>query len=97
MKDTIKNSIIGAFAIFGFITLISSYTENKELSSSVVIDNSNFEMHKLENNTLMIFNKQNGEVSYDNTKESFMSEDVIVSGSVSVLQPAGIAWRIREY
>ena len=24
MKDTIKNSIIGAFAIFGFITLISS-------------------------------------------------------------------------
>ena len=24
MKDTIKNLIIGAFAIFGFITLISS-------------------------------------------------------------------------
>ena len=24
MKDTIKNSIIGVFAIFGFITLISS-------------------------------------------------------------------------
>ncbi|MDC6470762.1 hypothetical protein PQZ52_02200 [Flavobacteriales bacterium] len=24
MKDTIKNSIIGAFAIFGFVALISS-------------------------------------------------------------------------
>ena len=28
MKDTIKNSIIGAFAIFGFITLISSSNIN---------------------------------------------------------------------
>jgi hypothetical protein len=27
MKDTIKNSIIGAFAIFGFVALISSYSE----------------------------------------------------------------------
>ena len=97
MKDTIKNSIIGAFAIFGFITLISSYTENKELSSSVVIDNSNFEMHKLENNTLMIFNKQNGEVSYDKTKESFMSEDVEVSGSIQVYSRDGDRWRTVDY
>ena len=74
MKDTIKNSIIGAFAIFGFITLISSYTENKELSSSVVIDNSNFEMHKLKNNTLMIFNKQNGEVSYKEVEGNYVNE-----------------------
>tara|TARA_R110001599_G_scaffold342070_1_gene563477 strand:- start:319 stop:606 length:288 start_codon:yes stop_codon:yes gene_type:complete len=95
MKDTIKNSIIGAFAIFGFITLISSYTENKELSSSVVIDNSNFEMHKLENNTLMIFNKQNGEVSYDKTKESFMYEDVKVSGKLGIYQTDSY-WAVRE-
>ena len=95
MKDTIKNSIIGAFAIFGFITLISSYTENKELSSSVVIDNSNFEMHKLENNTFMIFNKQNGEVSYDKTKDSFMGEDVYISGELGIRQ-ADSYWAVRE-
>ena len=95
MKDTIKNSIIGAFAIFGFISLISSYTENKELSSSVVIDNSNFEMHKLENNTLMIFNKQNGEVSYDKTKESFMTEYVEVSGTLRISQSG--SWDIITY
>ena len=95
MKDTIKNSIIGAFAIFGFITLISSYTENKELSSSVVIDNSNFEMHKLENNTFMIFNKQNGEVSYDKTKDSFMGEDVYISGELGIRQ-ADSYWAVHE-
>ena len=95
MKDTIKNSIIGAFAIFGFISLISSYTENKELSSSVIIDNSNFELHKLENNTLMIFNKQNGEVSYDKTKESFMTENVDISGSLYIKQDG--SWNIGTY
>ena len=84
MKDTIKNSIIGAFAIFGFISLISSYTKNKELSSSVVIDNSNFEMHKLENNTLMIFDKQNGIVSYEKITENYLSEYVEISGKIQV-------------
>ena len=29
MKDTIKNSIIGAFAIFGLVTLISSSNNAK--------------------------------------------------------------------
>ena len=95
MKDTIKNSIIGAFAIFGFVSLISSYTENKEINKSVFIDNSNYEMHKLKNNTLMIFNKKNGEIFYKETAEPFINEDVKISGSLT-LNPGDGNWFVNN-
>ena len=59
MKDTIKNSIIGAFAIFGFISLISSFTEYKELNNSLVSE-SLIGKYQLQINPVKADNSTNG-------------------------------------
>ena len=64
MKDTIKNSIIGAFAIFGFISLISSFTENKELNNSLVSE-SLIGKYQLQINPTITDNSTNGYVVID--------------------------------
>ena len=63
MKDTIKNSIIGAFAIFGFVALISS----SNTATTVIHEGSNTpESHVWEMSAgggdAFLFNKQTGEV-----------------------------------
>ena len=69
MKDTIKNSIIGAFAIFGFVALISS----SNTAPTVIHEDSNtpeshvWELH-LHNTSRAYFsiNKVTGEVRAHN-------------------------------
>ena len=63
MKDTIKNSIIGAFAIFGLVALISS----SNTAPTVIHEGSNTpESHVWEFGTdasdCYVFNKKTGEV-----------------------------------
>jgi hypothetical protein len=65
MKDTIKNSIIGAFAIFGLVALISS----SNTAPTVIHEGSNtpeshvWEMNRPEGSSYgYLFNKQTGEV-----------------------------------
>ena len=69
MKDTIKNSIIGAFAIFGFVALISSFNT----APTVVHEGSNTpESHVWEavvvqdggagSETMTLWNKKTGEL-----------------------------------
>ena len=67
MKDTIKNSIIGAFAIFGFVALISSSNN----TPTVIHEGSNTpESHvwemKIGKQINYMYNKETGEVrSFD--------------------------------
>ena len=60
MKDTIKNSIIGAFAIFGFVALISSSntapTPNGENKFELMVSNTTYSAY--------VLNKQTGEVKF---------------------------------
>tara|TARA_R110001599_G_scaffold96765_1_gene249993 strand:+ start:796 stop:1089 length:294 start_codon:yes stop_codon:yes gene_type:complete len=67
MKDTIKNSIIGVFAIFGFVALISSSNN----APTVIHEGSNtpeshvWDMHSTTAGTsarVYLFNKKTGEV-----------------------------------
>ena len=67
MKDTIKNSIIGAFAIFGLVALISSSNS----APTVIHEGSNTpESHVWEASAITpggatyVFNKVSGEVYY---------------------------------
>jgi hypothetical protein len=62
MKDTIKNSIIGAFAIFGFVALISSSntapTPNGENKFELKVSSTTYGAY--------VLNKQTGEVKFYN-------------------------------
>ena len=62
MKDTIKNSIIGAFAIFGFVALISSSntvpTVSEENKYELQVSNTTYAAY--------VLNKQTGEVKFYN-------------------------------
>ena len=81
MKDTIKNSIIGAFAIFGLVALISS----SNTAPTVIHEGSNIpESHvwslttNVEGNAYSI-NAETGEVRvYEHEIKSTMSSDIII-------------------
>ena len=70
MKDTIKNSIIGAFAIFGFVALISS-------SNTAPIPNDEYKFELMVSNTTYaayVLNKQTGEVKFYNDGKEKLKE-----------------------
>jgi hypothetical protein len=74
MKDTIKNSIIGAFAIFGFVTLISSSNnaktvvqDTKQVWSIVSVIDSPETAYKI--------NRETGEVWYYHGKNYYKTVD----------------------
>tara|TARA_B100001248_G_C26995664_1_gene281042 strand:+ start:231 stop:443 length:213 start_codon:yes stop_codon:yes gene_type:complete len=70
MKDTMKNSIIGAFAIFGFITLISSSN-----NSPTPNDENKFEL-QVSNTTYCayVLNKQTGDVKFYKEGKKFIKK-----------------------
>ena len=74
MKNTIKNSIIGAFAIFGMIALISS----SKTAPTVIHEGSNtpeshvWEMYTRAGDNQYLLNKETGEVRvYEATQDRF--------------------------
>ena len=82
MKDTIKNSIIGAFAIFGFVALISS----SNTAPTVIHEGSNtpeshvWEMHIVSGGDYagraFAINKKTGEVRKYNRRMTGKDTDV---------------------
>ena len=78
MKTTIKNSVIGALALFGLFAIISGATSKENNSKNVFIDNANFEMHKMEDGKIMVFNKENGEVEYKKINGEFAVESISI-------------------
>ena len=71
MKDTFKNSIIGALALFGLFAIISGANSKNYYSENVSVDNLKFEMHKMEDGKVMVFNKENGELEYKKVDGEF--------------------------
>ena len=71
MKDTIKNSMVGGLALFGLITIISGASPKNYYSENVSVNNLKFEMHKMEDGKVMVFNKENGELEYKNVDGEF--------------------------
>ena len=75
MKDIIKNSIIGAFAIFGFVALISSSN-----TAPTVINNGTPESHVWQvveagvDGLAYRLNKETGEVFYLNGSKYYKAE-----------------------
>ena len=74
MKDTIKNSIIGAFAIFGFVALISSSNNAPTVAQET---KQVFSIHTAGESSAYKINRETGEVwvynstgRYWKTKES---------------------------
>ena len=78
----LKDLFITAFALFGLFSIISSFT-NVPLESNEAITPI-YEMHKMEDSKIMIFNKQNGEVSYKEVEGNYATEDVDISGSLKI-------------
>ena len=62
MKDTIKNSIIGAFAIFGFVALISSSNTAPTVIHEGTPESHVWEMIPDEGTMKFAINKKTGEV-----------------------------------
>ena len=72
----LKDLFITAFAAFGLFSIISSFT-NVPLESNNIVSPI-YEMHKMEDSKIMIFNKQNGEVSYKEVEGNYATELVEV-------------------
>ena len=83
MKDTIKNSIVGGLAIFGLITIISGASPKNYYSENVSVDNLKFEMHKMEDGKVMVFNKENGELEYKKVDGEFYDNSYHLNHSFS--------------
>jgi hypothetical protein len=65
MKDTIKNSIIGAFAIFGLVALISSSNTAPTIIQDGTPESHVWEFASNENpNNRYLYNKVTGEVRF---------------------------------
>ena len=81
MKN-IKDIIIGIFAVIGFAAILTGFT-NSTLETNKV--NSNvFEMHKMEDNKIMIFNKYNGEINYKKVEGNYAQEYVNIDGTLTL-------------
>ena len=78
----LKDLLITALAAFGLFSIISSFT-NVPLESNNIIPPI-YEMHKMEENNIMIFNKQNGEVTYKEVEGNYATEDVDISGTLKI-------------
>ena len=80
MKDTIKNSIIGAFAIFGFVALISSSNTAPTLIHEGTPESHVWEMHVVDggdySGRAFAINKKTGEVRKYNRKMLGRDSDV---------------------
>ena len=68
----LKDLFITAFAAFGLFSIISSFTNVPLESNEAIIPV--YEMHKMEDSKIMIFNKQNGEVSYKEVEGNYVIE-----------------------
>ena len=74
MKDTLKNSMVGGLALFGLITIISGASPKNYYSENVSVDNLKYEMHKMEDGKVMVFNKENGELEYKKIEGELLYE-----------------------
>ena len=72
----LKDLFITAFAVFGLFSIISSFTNVPKKSNNIV--STIYEMHKMEDSTIMIFNKQNGEISYKEVEGDYAIERITV-------------------
>ena len=70
----LKDLLITALAAFGLFSIISSFTNVPLESNEAIIPV--YEMHKMENSKIMIFNKQNGEVTYKKVEGNYAISDV---------------------
>ena len=73
----LKDLLITAFAAFGLFSIITSFT-NVPLESNNIIPPI-YEMHKMEESKIMIFNKQNGEVTYKEVEGNYAQDYVTLS------------------
>ena len=74
MKDTIKNSIIGAFAIFGLVALISSSNTAPTVIQDGTPESHVWTMHSTSHNTssfVYAINKVTGEVRKYDSKYTY--------------------------
>ena len=78
----LKDLLITAFGAFGLFSIISSFT-NVPLESNNIVSPI-YEMHKMEDSKIMIFNKQNGEVTYKEVEGDYATEDVDISGTLKI-------------
>ena len=78
----LKDLLITAFAAFGLFSIISSFTNVPLESNKTVFPI--YEMHKMEDSKIMIFNKQNGEVTYKEVEGNYATEDVDISGTLKI-------------
>lgn len=84
----LKDLFITAFAAFGLFSIISSFTNVPLESNKTVFPI--YEMHKMEDSKIMIFNKQNGVVSYKKVEGDYAIERVNIDvdswpiGSLSI-------------
>lgn len=72
----LKDLFITAFALFGFLTVISSFTNISDERNDFNVPV--YEMHKMKNSKIMIFNKQNGEITYKEIDGDYASDAVDV-------------------
>ena len=72
----LKDFFITAFALFGFFTVISSFTNVSDERNDFNVPV--YEMHKMKNSKIMIFNKQNGEITYKEIDGDYASDAVDV-------------------
>jgi len=72
----LKDLFITAFALFGFLTVISSFTNISDERNDFNVPV--YEMHKMKNSKIMIFNKQNGEITYKEIDGDYASDAIDV-------------------
>ena len=85
MKENLKTITLSVLCTLGVLSLMSVVKANESNPNPLPA----YEMHKMEDAKIMIFNKYNGEVEYKELEGDFVAEEIshyfrnkIVSGSL---------------
>lgn len=76
MNSKLKDILLYSFAAIGVFSLFIAATNDSLKSYETTT--SNFEMHKMENNKILVFNKNNGDIIYKEIEGDYAIEEVSV-------------------